>query len=83
MPSEPPGADPHAGWCGGRRGKPGAYPMTAPAERSYLGFASPESPTIIHGEPDLGRRSPAERAAPHSLARVTEMVVLDVGGTIA
>ena len=27
MPSEPPGADPHAGWCGGRRGKPGAYPM--------------------------------------------------------
>jgi RNA-directed DNA polymerase len=31
---EPPGADPHAGWCGGRRGKPGAYPIprrTAPA----------------------------------------------------
>src|SRR5450755_381170 len=27
MPSEPPGADPHAGWCGGRRGKPGAYPI--------------------------------------------------------
>ena len=27
MLSEPPGADPHAGWCGGRRGEPGAYPM--------------------------------------------------------
>ena len=27
MPSEPPGADPHAGWCGGRRGEPGAYPI--------------------------------------------------------
>ena len=29
MLSEPPGADPHAGWCGGRRGEPGAYPMYA------------------------------------------------------
>jgi hypothetical protein len=25
--SEPPGADPHAGWCERRRGEPGAYPM--------------------------------------------------------
>ncbi|MCA1708040.1 MAG: hypothetical protein LC808_34105, partial [Actinobacteria bacterium] len=27
MLSEPPGADPHARWCGRRRGEPGAYPM--------------------------------------------------------
>ena len=27
MLSEPPGADPHAGWCGGRRGELGAYPI--------------------------------------------------------
>ena len=28
MLSEPPGADPHAGSCGGRRGELGAYPIT-------------------------------------------------------
>jgi len=27
MLSEPPDADPHVRWCGGRRGKPGAYPL--------------------------------------------------------
>ena len=27
MLSEPPGADPHAGWCGRGRGEPGAYPI--------------------------------------------------------
>ncbi len=27
MPSEPPDADPHVRWCGGRRGEPGAYPI--------------------------------------------------------
>jgi RNA-directed DNA polymerase len=27
MLSEPPGADPHARWCGRRRGKPGPYPI--------------------------------------------------------
>jgi hypothetical protein len=30
MLSEPPGADPHAGWCGRRRGEPGAYPTNPP-----------------------------------------------------
>jgi Group II intron, maturase-specific domain len=25
--SEPPDADPHVRWCGGRRGEPGAYPI--------------------------------------------------------
>jgi hypothetical protein len=27
MLSEPPDADPHVRWCGGRRGEPGAYPI--------------------------------------------------------
>ena len=27
MLREPPGADPHAGWCGRGRGKPGLYPI--------------------------------------------------------
>ncbi len=27
MPSEPPDADPHVRWCGGRQGEPGAYPI--------------------------------------------------------
>jgi len=31
MLSEPPDADPHVRWCGGRRGEPGAYPITAGA----------------------------------------------------
>jgi len=30
MPSEPPDADPHVRWCGGRRGEPGAYPIDPP-----------------------------------------------------
>jgi hypothetical protein len=30
MPSEPPDADPHVRWCGGRRGEPGAYPINPP-----------------------------------------------------
>ena len=35
MLSEPPGADPHAGWCGARRGELGAYPIS---RRRYEGF---------------------------------------------
>jgi hypothetical protein len=30
MLSEPPGADPHAGWCGRGRGEPGPYPISGP-----------------------------------------------------
>ena len=44
MPSEPPGADPHAGWCGGRRGKPGAYPMTARNSTATREIASDRVP---------------------------------------
>ncbi len=38
MLSEPPGADPHAGWCGGRRGELGAYPIHR-AFYQALGYA--------------------------------------------
>jgi hypothetical protein len=34
MLSEPPGADPHAGWCGRGQGKPGLYPILRRVERS-------------------------------------------------
>ena len=40
MPSEPPDADPHVRWCGGRRGEPGAYPI--PGSSSTRG--SPSAP---------------------------------------
>ena len=40
MPSEPPDADPHVRWCGGRRGEPGAYPIDR-----RLGARSEHSPT--------------------------------------
>jgi hypothetical protein len=30
MQREPPDADPHVRWCGGRRGEPGAYPIAGP-----------------------------------------------------
>ena len=33
MLSEPPGADPHAGWCGRGQGEPGLYPIRAAAGR--------------------------------------------------
>ena len=33
MLSEPPDADPHVRWCGGRRGEPGAYPIRCDSAR--------------------------------------------------
>jgi len=53
MPSEPPDADPHVRWCGGRRGEPGAYPMYARHDQR-LGGASPlwrlMAPTTSRGQ---------------------------------
>ena len=40
MLSEPPGADPHAGWCGRGQGEPGLYPMYARHDQR-LGGGSP------------------------------------------
>src|SRR5579863_2974600 len=39
MLSEPPDADPHVRWCGGRRGKPGAYPILDPGGRIRTGMS--------------------------------------------
>jgi hypothetical protein len=44
MPSEPPDADPHVRWCGGRRGEPGAYPIpfwTMGFEPALVSVAAP------------------------------------------
>jgi hypothetical protein len=53
MLSEPPGADRHAGWCGGRRGELGAYPMYARHDQR-LGGESPlwrlMAPTTSQGQ---------------------------------
>jgi hypothetical protein len=53
MPSEPPDADPHVRWCGGRRGELGAYPMCAQHDQQ-LGGASPlwrlMTPTTSRGQ---------------------------------
>jgi len=53
MPSEPPDADPHVRWCGGRRGEPGAYPMYARHDQR-LGGESPlwrlMAPTTSQGQ---------------------------------
>jgi len=45
MLSEPPDADPHVRWCGGRRGEPGAYPIEACA--AAFGIVVGMSPTIF------------------------------------
>ncbi len=47
MRREPPGADPHARWCGRGRGKPGPYPIPLHRERlspAETGARSPHSP---------------------------------------
>jgi hypothetical protein len=53
MLSEPPGADPHAGWCGRGQGEPGLYPMYARHDQR-LGGASPlwrlMAPTTSQGQ---------------------------------
>ena len=48
---EPPGADPHAGWCGEGRLEAGPYPMCAQHGRDVMGWKSPVGvPTWIHHE---------------------------------
>ena len=51
MPSEPPDADPHVRWCGGRRGEPGAYPIDAKKlvslyRAGLLRFVHPPTPEL-------------------------------------
>ena len=58
MPSEPPGADPHAGWCGGRRGELGAYPIhpaDAGAAVTEMGPAGPSAKRLTASRHPLPR----------------------------
>jgi Group II intron, maturase-specific domain len=55
MPSEPPDADPHVRWCGGRRGEPGAYPI--PTHDSGRASA-----TLLVSDLNSEARSAEERA---------------------
>src|SRR5437016_3195663 len=36
MLSEPPDADPHVRWCGGRQGEPGAYPISSESKAGWI-----------------------------------------------
>ena len=47
MPSEPPDADPHVRWCGGRRGEPGAYPIRSEAEWDLAGSAADVAAPVL------------------------------------
>ena len=62
MLSEPPGADPHAGWCGRGQGKPGLYPIRGGGGRR----SQPVGPAraVRPGEPPA---DPTPAAADHDL----------------
>ena len=55
MPSEPPGADPHAGWCGGRRGELGAYPILCGGRAEPYSKARPYRDSVRNGTSWSGR----------------------------
>ena len=59
MLSEPPGADPHAGWCGRGQGKPGLYPIL----REPGGAMPPGDPTPSLTEAALRLPTAGERCA--------------------
>jgi len=67
MLSEPPGADPHAGWCGRGQGKPGLYPILRRAERSdALGLSDPSGALAPVGqECSFGLTRSSARTAPY------------------
>ena len=60
---EPPGADPHAGWCGGRRLKTSGYPI-----RAHYGWGSVST---------FHTRSPSSLAAAASAASADTKTVFD------
>src|SRR5450755_3698149 len=64
MLSEPPGADPHAGWCGRGQGKPGLYP-TVSRLRGRLSPATMRS-ADLSGVGPRRRTPPPSRDSPPS-----------------
>ena len=80
MLSEPPGADPHAGWCGRGQGKPGLYPIprepgaaTPPATRPRCASSARRhsSPHELPGARHAPRNTDAPRPAPGMLLPAT------------
>ena len=61
MLSEPPGADPHAGWCGGRRGELGAYPIQGRSARARRRSPAGSSTTLHTRAYACDRRLPRVR----------------------
>jgi hypothetical protein len=93
MLSEPPGADPHAGWCGRGQGEPGPYPIpwepgaaTLPATRPPNNAAQAAAEVVegrglregnAAGKPRPGPRAGA--SGPSALDRVRRIAVKDKG----
>jgi hypothetical protein len=72
MLSEPPGADPHAGWCGRGQGKPGLYPILCG------GRAEPQRrrpvPTATVGDPRGRSEALTEGVRAGLLSRETTLI---------
>ena len=49
MLSEPPGADPHAGWCGRGQGEPGLYPILRGPRRGNAPGLPAEKEVLVEG----------------------------------
>ena len=81
MLSEPPGADPHAGWCGGRRGELGAYPIRQPdLDRRWVIRVLPD-PHVRFGTNDysLDPNLVGRRVKVRASQREVVAVALDTG----
>ncbi len=58
MLSEPPGADPHAGWCGRGQGKPGLYPIRCGGGRQpRTSRPRPRGPRKPPADPTMQKRA--------------------------
>jgi hypothetical protein len=74
MLSEPPGADPHAGWCGRGQGEPGLYPIrcgggrkpgpVGPARAAQSGRLSPTLQKLVRYETAAGSKLRARPRRP-------------------
>jgi RNA-directed DNA polymerase len=71
MLSEPPGADPHAGWCGRGQGKPGLYPIRCGGGRQ------PRTSRLCRAAPGASRRP--DRARRIRFARSPGLIAVDAG----
>jgi len=82
MLSEPPGADPHGGWCGRGQGKPGLYPIRCGGGRKpgsvgsgRANRAPPVDPTVARSSP-LSTEGMCQSKAQKCLAMTSKMIVV-------